>query len=827
MLKFKRIILFGFIFSPLFSYGQKENSYWYFGRNAGVHFLNGTVVAKTDGNLNSNEGCATISDTAGNLLFYTDGTYIWNKLHNKMPNGSGLRGNGSSTQSAMIVRKPNSMDIYYVITVNGISGNTNWGAFYSEIDMRLDNGRGDVISSAKNIPLQNTTDEKITAVLHANGHDIWLIIPERNPRIINTYLLTDNGINLTPIQNITNAGSLQSLGYIRVSPNGKKLAMAALYPSSVNYVMFGDFDFQNGRITNTDTIQIDRPYGIEFSPNNEYLYVGFENTVLGLCQFDLKSGNKNAIKLSRYDLLRNNTFKVGCLYLGIDRKIYFARPGQKYLGCIEKPDLPKNFSSVNTQAVNLLSANANYGLQNCLYSLPRKIEISAYLKLVKCSNQLSFSIAYSDYVSSVKWDFGDSTVDPVLNTDSFINTKHTYYTVAKYKVKVMVVYKDGKKDTLFKNIDVLPVPNLGIKKCNADTLYKCPDDFLSFGCVYPKAKYLWNSGDTVPYLFTKETGVYSVQIHDSIGCTHQQITTVSNYLSQVDIGPDLTLCENDSSSIGVKNPRKYQSFLWNTGAVDSIIKVFPDKVYHVASLDKNNCPAFDTMTVWSKPLPKLKLGNDTSFCEGGELNVTFNEANVNYYLNGILIPSPQVSLKAGQYIVRAEKAQCSIIDKIEIKLIPIPQIDLGLDDSICMDGSKVLDAGTAETYVWNTGFQSRYLPVYRAGEYRVVVSNGQCSNTDTVRFDQKHVNVFIPNAFSPNDDGINETYQLNEGTYIKAFYIYNTWGECVFSSTDANAHWDGTYKGEICQQGIYMVLVAYWDCQHRVQYRNEAIHLLR
>src|SRR5215203_2259557 len=93
---------------PLFSYSQKEFSIWYFGYEAGLDFNSGSPIPLTNGAIQTNEGCASISDANGNLLFYTDGVYVWNKLHLQMPNGFALYGGYSSSQSASILKRPGS-----------------------------------------------------------------------------------------------------------------------------------------------------------------------------------------------------------------------------------------------------------------------------------------------------------------------------------------------------------------------------------------------------------------------------------------------------------------------------------------------------------------------------------------------------------------------------------------------------------------------------------------------------------------------------------------------------------------------------------------------
>ena len=87
-------------------FAQKEGNIWYFGKNAGIDFNSGVPVALKDGALSTREGCASICNAKGEILFYTDGISVWDRNHKIMPNGTGLNGDPSSTQSAIIVKKP-------------------------------------------------------------------------------------------------------------------------------------------------------------------------------------------------------------------------------------------------------------------------------------------------------------------------------------------------------------------------------------------------------------------------------------------------------------------------------------------------------------------------------------------------------------------------------------------------------------------------------------------------------------------------------------------------------------------------------------------------
>jgi hypothetical protein len=258
---------------------QKEANFWYFGENAGLDFSNGSPIAITDGALSTMEGCSSISSATGTLQFYTDGTNVWNRYNNVMPNGAGLLGDASSTQSAIIVPRPGSSDLYYIFTIDDVA-NGNGGANglnYSLVDMTLDNWKGDIVSTVKNVLFTAPLCEKVTAVGHSNGIDTWVIAHKWGTNSFYSYLVTVDGVNETPI--ISSAGDVISgeinnaKGYMKVSPNGDKIAKAN---AGMGTLEIFDFNNTTGIVSNVlkDYISGTDPYGVEFSPNSSLLYVG-------------------------------------------------------------------------------------------------------------------------------------------------------------------------------------------------------------------------------------------------------------------------------------------------------------------------------------------------------------------------------------------------------------------------------------------------------------------------------------------------------------------------------------------------------------------------
>ena len=335
-----------------------EGKNWCFGWSAGLDF-NTNIPTPVICSLSTDEGCSSISDSDGNLLFYTDGTIVFDKNNNWMPNGIGLTGHPSSTQSAIIVKKPESTTNYYIFTLDGIGSGFPifWdGLYYSEVDMTLNGGLGDIVASTKNTLVVQHTAEKIAVVKHQNGTDFWVVVRledyySQNSNTYHSYLLSSSGLNTTPV--VSQVGPLyyHTLGYLKASPCGSKIAAAnsreadVLSTNVTSDVNLFNFDNTSGILSNPMTFdfpfqsQIYAPYGIEFSPNSRYLYVSFYTTSLGITQFDIQSGSQSDIENSRVDITTNSYFAGGALQTGPDGKIYHARFGEYSIGVINNPNL--------------------------------------------------------------------------------------------------------------------------------------------------------------------------------------------------------------------------------------------------------------------------------------------------------------------------------------------------------------------------------------------------------------------------------------------------------------------------------------------------------
>lgn len=191
------------------------------------------------------------------------------------------------------------------------------------------------------------------------------------------------------------------------------------------------------------------------------------------------------------------------------------------------------------------------------------------------------------------------------------------------------------------------------------------------------------------------------------------------------------------------------------------------------------------------------MGRDTAFCEGDEdytLSIgALNAGNIQWS-TGETTPSIKVNT-SGNYWVQVFKDGCMASDTVQVDFNPIPEVDLGGDLVICEDGevqlaAKILNEGAQ--FLWNTGDTTTKIRVRTEGKYWLTVANyPHCANSDTINLTiQKCIcDLFVPSAFSPNQDGKNDIFkpEMVPETCPVAEYslsIYNRWGQLVFNTSN-------------------------------------------
>ena len=146
--------------------------------------------------------------------------------------------------------------------------------------------------------------------------------------------------------------------------------------------------------------------------------------------------------------------------------------------------------------------------------------------------------------------------------------------------------------------------------------------------------------------------------------------------------------------------------------------------------------------------------------------------------------------------------------RTQVEVVPLPLPDLGRDTIVCdLVGEIRLDPGSFARYLWQNGSVQQSYTTDQPGSYWVEVSNDfGCSDTSEIVLTKRCPSkIFVPNAFTPNGDGINDHFQIfAQDVLWLDFKIYSRWGNIVFETSDLQRGWDGTISGELMPNGVYV-----------------------
>ena len=739
------IILF-YVFT---CYSQGEGNNWYFGAYAGISWNNPTFTPEPIYNspLSTIEGVATISNANGDLLFFTDGSTVWDANMYQMPNGSGLHGDPSSTQSAIIIPKPQDPNTYYIFTVPRSA--LPYGLCYTRVDMTANGGLGDIDTLEKNVQLFSPSPEKITAVRHSNGVDIWVIGHEWGSNNFRSYLITNSPINVNNYV-LSSTGSVhfgihtEFIGNMKTSTLGNKIALA------MQWIGFEVCDFDNATGVVSNAVSIPGymyAYGVEFSPDEHYLYGTCEMSP-NINRWDLSQLPSAINLISSHEIvgLLDTAFVSGnaggSCQLGPDNKMYFVRVTDNWVACLEDPCSAN--PTLILDAVNVDNPQTLYP-ERCLFGLPAFISSLFEQQLVQvinsCYNDSTyFSLAFPTSLDSVKWNMNYPAQTPqyqitqiaplISDTLAFLYPSGTF-------TMQCIRYSGNFADTTYETFEVgiLPVVDLG-----SDTAILCEDDVLNYdlsnniGCTF-----LWTADlgtatftDTLPTIEIDKPGLYVAYVSNSCGTVKDSIKVEYNDFV-LNLGADiLNACSTNPLIIDATIPLNpyslYPYYIWNTGSTDQSIEITQSGTYSV-SVTAAMCTEEDEITVMFDSPLNIDLGSDFDLCIG-ETDTIFAGLFANSYLwnTGCFNSSLEISA-GGTYSVTVSNGCGSFADEITITQISVPVVDLGGIASICNGAYITLNAENPNsTYLWNSGSTFPSITVDTAGIFSVYVEN-QCGTT--------------------------------------------------------------------------------------------------
>ena len=356
----------------------------------------------------------------------------------------------------------------------------------------------------------------------------------------------------------------------------------------------------------------------------------------------------------------------------------------------------------------------------------------------------------------------------------------------------------------------------------ADSMFYMPDTVVCspFELKGPPCAntYLWSTGETTETITVYETGNYWVEATTACATLSDTAEILfvedSVYMSSTDI----EFCFTEIPYVIAASP-SYDYYVWSTGETSSEIEVSEEGDYFVTGYA--DCATFvDSFHVNIIPPVGVEpdLGNDTLICDAEwTLDLIAPDGYNTYeWSTGETTTSITVD-HAGTYSVTVESACEIFTDEIIITEDPYlnAQINLGDDIILCPPGGINSAVITVEpdlpNYTWSTGETTSSIIVTEAGTYWVS-SDLLCSNpSDTI-----HVvlcdDIAVPNAFSPNNDGINDFLSVIvvDPSRIKSFQIFNRWGEIVYDGNSSNYTWDGNFNNEPQPIGTYIFVLDYF-----------------
>jgi len=720
------------------AFAQREYSNWYFGDHSGVTFntADNEPVSLSGNNSKQFEGCATISDKNGNLLLYSNGEYVFNKFGAILNLGNQLYGHQSSSQSAIIIAKPGSTNLYYVFTADAgeYTGDINRGINYSLVDIDINLGQGGFVEF--NVPLVRPACEQLSAVYHANGEDLWVVARGWKNNNFYSYLVTKDGIVDTVITSIgfTRSNDYHTIGCLKFSPDSR-IAVCPVYDEQ--FIELYRFDDKTGEFYNR--LQIDildhvTLYGSEFSSDGNVLYISSSKNTFGfysIFQFNISDYNKSKIEQSSFRIAYNEGH-AGTLQRGPNNKIYAAHLNIPFLHSIESPNTLGVNAKFVPRKISLLDSLSQLGL-------PQSIRTP--------NNYKTFSVCEG---TDVILDPEDFLIDTARHQYSYKwSGPNNFFSLAPRPFLENVTVQDSGDYVLsvtytIDGIDVTTefVLNLKIGThlifaiTGNDTICRGGLTTLISDTLNSQFTYIWSTGRRSPFLNATEPGLYKLYITTAYGCrdSAEFKLTVLNAPKAVIKGSKF-LCKNQPVVLSSENIDGNYTYSWSTGDTTSSITVTEPGTYKLVISNQIQCKDSASVKVVKYPNLAVNIAGDTILCVPGaailKSNIIPYDSTLTYdYLWSTGEKTSDISItKPGTYKLTVTIEQsCIFSDSITIKKSDSPVLKVNVPEinELC-EGDllevNIINKDPKLVYYWSDGFKSFPRMIKEDGNYRVIAEN--------------------------------------------------------------------------------------------------------
>ena len=344
--------------------------------------------------------------------------------------------------------------------------------------------------------------------------------------------------------------------------------------------------------------------------------------------------------------------------------------------------------------------------------------------------------------------------------------------------------------------------------------FLCQGDSLWLSATDRYDSYLWSDGSTDSLLLVTAPGTYWVRVSYGSCVRSDTVEVLGWILDQALLPPDTVVCEGELLELDIFDPQA-TSYLWSTGYTGSLETLSEDG-YYWAEVSDGYCNYRDFIAVEWQLFP-FALGPDTTLCPGDTLILEATTPFGSYSWQDGSSQPVFVLDSPGTYWVDVEARGCEATDSIEVAFFPDIGLDLGEDGVVCRDDQPLVLSAfhpAALSYLWNTDESGPTIVVEESGLYAVEVWNDHCRFYDErdIALEQcKVCEFYAPTAFSPDFDGINDEWMVFPNCELMDFelFLFDRWGDLVFSADSPTARWDGAFRGQPVQQGVYVYLVRY------------------
>jgi gliding motility-associated-like protein len=407
-----------------------------------------------------------------------------------------------------------------------------------------------------------------------------------------------------------------------------------------------------------------------------------------------------------------------------------------------------------------------------------------------------------------------------------------------------IVLLEGKSIKVSGVQALMQVDNPGICT-NQQVTFSELSTFLEFA---PISDITWYLGDgniskerSFTYTYTADSNkIYNavLEVVSTFGCKDTDTFPIKVYSYPViQASEDPVICKGDQVTLSASGASNYSwtpaASLTFPNSASPQAKPLVSTWYKVTGYDTIACPSYDSVYVRVVDRFNGNAGPDTAICYGasvqlfaktdvinsGDFQFTWNPPD---FLSAVNISNPVARPERDiSYVVTIKNGNCGELSfPVFIRVGEVPDVVAGDDQTIFKGQEATLSATANEivTYNWYPDYRlsctdcrfPKATPEKDTTYYVQVVNEWGCTDTDSVRLRVIEActgdNVYVPNTFTPNNDGLNDIFYVRgtELSNIRIFRIYNRWGELIFETPDISKGWDGTHNGRPVNSGVYV-----------------------